>query len=148
MLNRVYETDQVWPAYVCLIYSCRSIGSFICLNVSLSVLFCFFPSAGFSDLRLYCSTYMLYWYDRSYCLCMTLRSPFKSGPALASRLCKAAMLSRFHMVAKEAQREDLLASVSYREAKVLNVMDFFFHKYILDILDNSIKLYKLLQLTV
>ncbi|GAA6093039.1 adenosine deaminase domain-containing protein 1 isoform X3 [Tachysurus ichikawai] len=46
-------------------------------------------------------------------------SPFKSGPALASRLCKAAMLSRFHMVAKEAQREDLLASVSYREAKMM-----------------------------
>ncbi|XP_047675146.1 adenosine deaminase domain-containing protein 1 isoform X9 [Tachysurus fulvidraco] len=49
-------------------------------------------------------------------------SPFKSGPALASRLCKAAMLSRFHMVAKETQREDLLAAVSYREAKVLHMM--------------------------
>ncbi|TSK45886.1 Adenosine deaminase domain-containing protein 1 [Bagarius yarrelli] len=46
-------------------------------------------------------------------------SPFKSGPALASRLCKAAMLSRFNMVAKEAQREDLLAAVSYREAKMM-----------------------------
>lgn len=49
---------------------------------------------------------------------MTFRSPFKSGPALASRLCKAAMLSRFNLVAKEAQREELLAAVSYREAKV------------------------------
>ncbi|XP_061691008.1 adenosine deaminase domain-containing protein 1 isoform X2 [Syngnathoides biaculeatus] len=44
-------------------------------------------------------------------------SPFKSGPALASRLCKAAMLHRFRLVAKEAQRQDLLAASSYREAK-------------------------------
>lgn len=49
---------------------------------------------------------------------MAFRSPFKSGPALASRLCKGAMLSRFNFVAKEAHREDLLAAVSYREAKV------------------------------
>ncbi|KAM9496448.1 adenosine deaminase domain-containing protein 1 isoform 2-T4 [Clarias gariepinus] len=47
------------------------------------------------------------------------KSPFKSGPALASRLCKAAMLSRFNLVAKEAQREELLAAVSYREAKMM-----------------------------
>ncbi|XP_038555876.1 adenosine deaminase domain-containing protein 1 [Micropterus salmoides] len=44
-------------------------------------------------------------------------SPFKSGSALASRLCKAAMLHRFKLVAKEAQRQDLLATASYREAK-------------------------------
>lgn len=44
-------------------------------------------------------------------------SPFKSGPALASRLCKAAMLHRFTLVAKEAQRQDLLAKMSYGEAK-------------------------------
>uniref|UniRef100_A0A3Q1FWL1 Adenosine deaminase domain containing 1 (testis-specific) n=1 Tax=Acanthochromis polyacanthus TaxID=80966 RepID=A0A3Q1FWL1_9TELE len=44
-------------------------------------------------------------------------SPFKSGTALASRLCKAAMLHRFNLVAKEAQRQDLLATSSYREAK-------------------------------
>ncbi|KAF3694203.1 Adenosine deaminase domain-containing protein 1 Testis nuclear RNA-binding protein [Channa argus] len=44
-------------------------------------------------------------------------SPFKSGSALASRLCKAAMLHRFKLVAKEAQREDLLATSSCREAK-------------------------------
>ncbi|XP_037531543.1 adenosine deaminase domain-containing protein 1 [Nematolebias whitei] len=44
-------------------------------------------------------------------------SPFKSGSALASRLCKAAMLHRFRLVAKEAQREDLLITDSYREAK-------------------------------
>ncbi|XP_074530505.1 adenosine deaminase domain-containing protein 1 [Halichoeres trimaculatus] len=44
-------------------------------------------------------------------------SPFKSGSALASRLCKAAMLYRFKLVAKEAQRQDLLATSSYREAK-------------------------------
>ncbi|KAI4899921.1 hypothetical protein NFI96_019496 [Prochilodus magdalenae] len=47
-------------------------------------------------------------------------SPFKSGPALASRLCKVAMLSRFNLVAKEAQREELLAAVSYREAKMMS----------------------------
>lgn len=46
-------------------------------------------------------------------------SPFKSSPALASRLCKAAMLSRFNLVAKEAQREELLAAVTYREAKMM-----------------------------
>ncbi|XP_039976689.1 adenosine deaminase domain-containing protein 1 isoform X2 [Xiphias gladius] len=45
-------------------------------------------------------------------------SPFKSGSALASRLCKAAMLHRFKLVAKEAQRQDLLATSSYREAKM------------------------------
>ncbi|XP_068561389.1 adenosine deaminase domain-containing protein 1 [Cebidichthys violaceus] len=44
-------------------------------------------------------------------------SPFKSGPALASRLCKAAMLHRFKLVAKEAQRQDLLSTSSYGEAK-------------------------------
>ncbi|KAI3351439.1 hypothetical protein L3Q82_020291 [Scortum barcoo] len=44
-------------------------------------------------------------------------SPFKSGSALASRLCKAAMLHRFKLVAKEAQRQDLLDTSSYREAK-------------------------------
>uniref|UniRef100_A0A3Q3VTK3 Uncharacterized protein n=1 Tax=Mola mola TaxID=94237 RepID=A0A3Q3VTK3_MOLML len=44
-------------------------------------------------------------------------SPFKSGSALASRLCKAAMLHRFKLLAKEAHRQDLLATSSYREAK-------------------------------
>ncbi|KAJ0049722.1 hypothetical protein NL108_000575, partial [Boleophthalmus pectinirostris] len=44
-------------------------------------------------------------------------SPFKSGPALASRLCKAAMFHRFRLVAKEAQRQNLLSTRSYREAK-------------------------------
>ncbi|XP_077434654.1 adenosine deaminase domain-containing protein 1 isoform X2 [Vanacampus margaritifer] len=47
----------------------------------------------------------------------TAESPFKSGSALASRLCKAAMLHRFKVVAKEAKREDLLATSSYGEAK-------------------------------
>lgn len=53
------------------------------------------------------------------------RSPFKSGSALASRLCKAAMLHRFRLVAKEAQRQDLLATSSYREAKVRETEAFF-----------------------
>ncbi|XP_029442009.1 adenosine deaminase domain-containing protein 1 isoform X2 [Rhinatrema bivittatum] len=55
-------------------------------------------------------------------------SPFKSGISMASRLCKAAMLSRFNLVAKEASREDIagrayneakIASLSYQEAKYL-----------------------------
>uniref|UniRef100_A0A3B4A036 Uncharacterized protein n=1 Tax=Periophthalmus magnuspinnatus TaxID=409849 RepID=A0A3B4A036_9GOBI len=44
-------------------------------------------------------------------------SPFKSGSELASRLCKAAMFHRFKLVAKEAQRQNLLATSSYRQAK-------------------------------
>ncbi|MED6257663.1 hypothetical protein ATANTOWER_029192 [Ataeniobius toweri] len=48
-------------------------------------------------------------------------SPFKSGPALASRLCKAAMLHRFRLVAKEAQRQDLVTTSCYRELKVTYV---------------------------
>ncbi|XP_066577060.1 adenosine deaminase domain-containing protein 1 [Amia ocellicauda] len=47
------------------------------------------------------------------------QSPFTTSAAMASRLCKAAMLSRFNLVAKEAQRENLLDAVSYREAKML-----------------------------
>ncbi|XP_032410168.1 adenosine deaminase domain-containing protein 1 [Xiphophorus hellerii] len=46
-------------------------------------------------------------------------SPFKSGPALASRLCKAAMLHRFRLVAKEAQRQDLVTTSCYRELKMM-----------------------------
>ncbi|KAK5864426.1 hypothetical protein PBY51_015669 [Eleginops maclovinus] len=44
-------------------------------------------------------------------------SPFKSGSACASRLCKAAMLHRFKLVAKEAKRQELLETSSYSEAK-------------------------------
>lgn len=44
-------------------------------------------------------------------------SPFKSGTALASRLCKVAMFHRFKLVAKETHRENLLSTSSYREAK-------------------------------
>ncbi|CAL9706511.1 unnamed protein product [Knipowitschia caucasica] len=46
-------------------------------------------------------------------------SPFKSGFALASRLCKAAMFHRFKLVAKEAQKQNLLSMSSYREAKTM-----------------------------
>lgn len=49
----------------------------------------------------------------------TENSPYKSSPALASRLCKAAMFSRFKSVSKEAQREELLNTVTYREAKMM-----------------------------
>lgn len=37
---------------------------------------------------------------------------------MASRLCKAAMLSRFNLLAKEAKRDDLLKAGTYYEAKV------------------------------
>ncbi|KAL7981958.1 hypothetical protein Chor_001015 [Crotalus horridus] len=46
-------------------------------------------------------------------------SPFKSGISMASRLCKAAMLSRFKLVVKESKREDLLKATTYHEAKIM-----------------------------
>ncbi|XP_070613761.1 adenosine deaminase domain-containing protein 1 [Erythrolamprus reginae] len=46
-------------------------------------------------------------------------SPFKSGISMASRLCKAAMLSRFKLVIKESKREDLLKATTYHEAKIM-----------------------------
>ncbi|XP_038164174.1 adenosine deaminase domain-containing protein 1 [Cyprinodon tularosa] len=46
-------------------------------------------------------------------------SPFQSGPGLASRLCKAAMLHRFRLVAKEAQRQELVTTNCYRELKMM-----------------------------
>ncbi|XP_025032287.1 adenosine deaminase domain-containing protein 1 [Python bivittatus] len=46
-------------------------------------------------------------------------SPFKSGISMASRLCKAAMLSRFNLVVKESKREDLLKATTYHEAKIM-----------------------------
>ncbi|XP_062055077.1 adenosine deaminase domain-containing protein 1 isoform X1 [Lepus europaeus] len=48
---------------------------------------------------------------------ITESSPFKSGVSMASRLCKAAMLSRFNLLAKEAKKEDLLEATTYHEAK-------------------------------
>ncbi|XP_073428117.1 adenosine deaminase domain-containing protein 1 isoform X2 [Dendrobates tinctorius] len=47
-------------------------------------------------------------------------SPFKSGRSMASRLCKAAMLSRFNLLMKEAKREDLFHGLCYHEAKQLH----------------------------
>ncbi|NXW87955.1 ADAD1 protein, partial [Alopecoenas beccarii] len=47
----------------------------------------------------------------------TESSPFKSGAYMASRLCKAAMFSRFRLLAKEAERDDLLQVATYHEAK-------------------------------
>ncbi|XP_066430789.1 adenosine deaminase domain-containing protein 1 [Eleutherodactylus coqui] len=47
-------------------------------------------------------------------------SPFKSGRSMASRLCKAAMLSRFNLLVKEAKRDDVYCGLSYREAKNLS----------------------------
>uniref|UniRef100_A0A7M4E9J1 Adenosine deaminase domain-containing protein 1 n=1 Tax=Crocodylus porosus TaxID=8502 RepID=A0A7M4E9J1_CROPO len=49
---------------------------------------------------------------------ITESSPFKSGASMASRLCKAAMLSRFHLLSKEAKRDDLLEICTYHEAKI------------------------------
>ncbi|XP_007172458.1 adenosine deaminase domain-containing protein 1 isoform X2 [Balaenoptera acutorostrata] len=48
---------------------------------------------------------------------ITESSPFKSGVSMASRLCKAAMLSRFNLLAKEAEKEDLLEASTYHAAK-------------------------------
>ncbi|KFP73626.1 Adenosine deaminase domain-containing protein 1, partial [Acanthisitta chloris] len=45
-------------------------------------------------------------------------SPFKSGTYMASRLCKAAMFSRFKALAREAGRSDLLDMATYRGAKI------------------------------
>ncbi|NXK78990.1 ADAD1 protein, partial [Amazona guildingii] len=47
----------------------------------------------------------------------TESSPFRSGPYMASRLCKAAMFNCFRLVAKEAKRNDLLQVATYHEAK-------------------------------
>ncbi|NXG77991.1 ADAD1 protein, partial [Baryphthengus martii] len=49
---------------------------------------------------------------------ITESSPFKSGTHMASRLCKAAMFSRFRLLAKEAERDDLLQAETYHEAKM------------------------------
>uniref|UniRef100_A0A3Q2H6T1 Adenosine deaminase domain-containing protein 1 n=1 Tax=Equus caballus TaxID=9796 RepID=A0A3Q2H6T1_HORSE len=48
---------------------------------------------------------------------ITKSSPFKSGMSMASRLCKAAMLNRFNLLAKEAKKEDLLEASTYHAAK-------------------------------
>ncbi|XP_027597350.1 adenosine deaminase domain-containing protein 1 [Pipra filicauda] len=48
----------------------------------------------------------------------TESSPFRSGTCMASRLCKAAMFSRFRLLCKEAGRSDLLQVATYHEAKV------------------------------
>ncbi|NXB74469.1 ADAD1 protein, partial [Donacobius atricapilla] len=52
----------------------------------------------------------------------TESSPFRSSSCLASRLCKAAMFSRFRMLAREAGRADLLQCATYREAKIKSQM--------------------------
>ncbi|XP_007944645.1 adenosine deaminase domain-containing protein 1 [Orycteropus afer afer] len=51
---------------------------------------------------------------------ITESSPFKSGVSMASRLCKAAMLSRFNLLAKEAKKEDLLDASTYHAAKCMS----------------------------
>ncbi|XP_075144263.1 adenosine deaminase domain-containing protein 1-like [Leptodactylus fuscus] len=43
-------------------------------------------------------------------------SPFKSGPSMASRLCKAAMLNRFMLLVKKAKNYDL-EGLCYHDAK-------------------------------
>lgn len=48
---------------------------------------------------------------------VTESSPFRSGVSMASRLCKAAMLSRFNLLAKEARKESLLGAGTYHAAK-------------------------------
>ncbi|NWU91720.1 ADAD1 protein, partial [Upupa epops] len=48
----------------------------------------------------------------------TESSPFKSGNHMASRLCKAAMFSRFRLLAKKAGQNDLLLVATYHQAKI------------------------------
>ncbi|NWU67905.1 ADAD1 protein, partial [Pterocles burchelli] len=48
----------------------------------------------------------------------TESSPFESSTYMASRLCKAAMFSRFRLCAKNAERDDLLQVATYHEAKI------------------------------
>ncbi|CAN2388864.1 adenosine deaminase [Pristimantis euphronides] len=47
-------------------------------------------------------------------------SPFKSGLSMASRLCKAAMLSRFNLLVKEAKRNSVFRGLCYHDAKNLS----------------------------
>ncbi|XP_055990517.1 adenosine deaminase domain-containing protein 1 isoform X1 [Sorex fumeus] len=51
---------------------------------------------------------------------ITESSPFKSGVSMASRLCKAAMLNRFNLLAKEAKKDDLLEASTYHAAKCMS----------------------------
>ncbi|XP_021051643.1 adenosine deaminase domain-containing protein 1 isoform X2 [Mus pahari] len=51
---------------------------------------------------------------------ITESSPFKSGLSMASRLCKAAMLSRFNLLVKEAKIDDLLEARTYHAAKCMS----------------------------
>ncbi|NXF30106.1 ADAD1 protein, partial [Nyctibius bracteatus] len=48
----------------------------------------------------------------------TESSPFKSGVSMASRLCKAGMFNHFKLLAKEAERNDLLQVATYHDAKI------------------------------
>ncbi|XP_067932536.1 double-stranded RNA-specific adenosine deaminase-like [Watersipora subatra] len=48
------------------------------------------------------------------------RSPFRTGPSGASRLCKYGFFYRFKQLAQTAKRGDLLNAASYSEAKKLN----------------------------
>ncbi|EHA97497.1 Adenosine deaminase domain-containing protein 1 [Heterocephalus glaber] len=48
---------------------------------------------------------------------LLINSPFKSGVSMASRLCKAAMLSRFKLLAKEAKRDYFFKPSTYYAAK-------------------------------
>ncbi|KAM5233978.1 adenosine deaminase domain-containing protein 1 isoform 1-T1 [Hipposideros larvatus] len=51
---------------------------------------------------------------------ITESSPFKSGTSMASRLCKAAMLSRFNLLASEAKKDDVLEASTYHAAKCMS----------------------------
>ncbi|XP_032990648.1 adenosine deaminase domain-containing protein 1 isoform X1 [Rhinolophus ferrumequinum] len=51
---------------------------------------------------------------------ITESSPFKSGVSMASRLCKAAMLSRFNLLASEAKKDDVLEASTYHAAKCMS----------------------------
>ncbi|XP_073093176.1 adenosine deaminase domain-containing protein 1 isoform X2 [Manis javanica] len=54
---------------------------------------------------------------------ITESSPFKSGVSMASRLCKAAMLNRFILLATEAKKDSLLKASTYHAAKISQFSD-------------------------
>ncbi|XP_057358579.1 adenosine deaminase domain-containing protein 1 isoform X1 [Manis pentadactyla] len=54
---------------------------------------------------------------------ITESSPFKSGVSMASRLCKAAMLNRFILLATEAKKDNLLKASTYHAAKISQFSD-------------------------
>lgn len=50
---------------------------------------------------------------------------------MASRLCKAAMLSRFNLLASEAKKDDVLEASTYHAAKVSHLRNNVNHGHVI-----------------